>query len=124
MGACSCSKNKKLPPLARTQGDVRHETAGLTAASVSKRTALEPLDLSRCVSALIFDWDDTLFPTSALSALGPDRLRDSFGRLDDLVLQVLTMALELQGSQVLLLTSANLEWVRRSSREFLPKVGF
>mmetsp|Transcript_125288 Transcript_125288/g.350830 ORF Transcript_125288/g.350830 Transcript_125288/m.350830 type:complete len:500 (+) Transcript_125288:129-1628(+) len=109
-------------PLLSGAGDVRHETAGLTAASVSKRTALEPLDLSRCVSALIFDWDDTLFPTSALSALGPDRLRDSFGRLDDLVLQVLTMALELQGSQVLLLTSANLEWVRRSSREFLPKV--
>lgn len=77
---------------------------------------------SECFSVFIFDWDDTLFPTSALLALGPEQLKASFAQIDTLVLQLLHACIGMARSKVLLLTSANLEWLRHSSHEFLPSV--
>mmetsp|Transcript_14772 Transcript_14772/g.44520 ORF Transcript_14772/g.44520 Transcript_14772/m.44520 type:complete len:363 (+) Transcript_14772:92-1180(+) len=80
------------------------------------------LNLSDCLSIFIFDWDDTLFPTSALVANGPEKLSPAFQLIDQLAAQLLGAALAMPLSHVMLLTSANLNWVYQSARDFLPRV--
>merc|ERR1719259_700041 len=77
--------------------------------------------MAGCVSAFIFDWDDTLCPTSALGALGPAPLAGVLAQVDALAAQLLSSALETPRSRVVLLTAADLEWVWLSAQDFLPR---
>lgn len=80
------------------------------------------LNLGDCLSIFIFDWDDTLFPTSALVAVGPDKLAPALEQVDLLAEKLLRTALSLPRSHVMLLSSANIAWIYHSAREFLPRV--
>jgi hypothetical protein len=79
------------------------------------------LDLQNGLSIFLVDWDDTLFPTSALTACGPEALGPAFEVIDDLIIQLLEAVLILPHSQVILLTNANIQWVYHAAKEFLPK---
>mmetsp|Transcript_78191 Transcript_78191/g.154982 ORF Transcript_78191/g.154982 Transcript_78191/m.154982 type:complete len:333 (+) Transcript_78191:59-1057(+) len=80
------------------------------------------LNLGDCLSIFIFDWDDTLFPTSELVAVGPEKLAPALAQVDLLAEKLLRTALSLPRSHVMLLSSANIAWIYHSAREFLPRV--
>lgn len=80
------------------------------------------LNLSRSLSVFLFDWDDTLFPTSALSALGPERLSDALKAIDSIAAELLTALLALPNSRVVILTNARHSWVQHAAKHFTPKV--
>jgi hypothetical protein len=80
------------------------------------------LNLDRCLSVFLLDWDDTLFPTTALVAQGPERIRDALSTIDSAVADLLTSTLDVPNSQVVILTNANLSWVRHAVESFMPKV--
>lgn len=86
--------------------------------------AQRPLELSphECLSVVVFDWDDTLFPTSALTAFGPQKLGDTFLWVDSLVSSLLEASLAIPQSQVMILTNARSGWVQHAALRFLPKV--
>ena len=77
---------------------------------------------------IIFDWDDTLLPTTFLTKGGSfyedTELTPSdqkkISELENLVLELLTETLE-KGS-VYIITNAGLEWVNYSSKRFYPKI--
>jgi len=79
-------------------------------------------DPGDCLSIYMFDWDDTLFPTSALVAGGPELLRPVFDSIDSLVMELLESALSTPQSHVMLLTSANISWLHQAASDFLPRV--
>jgi hypothetical protein len=83
---------------------------------------VKQLDMQEIVSCFLFDWDDTLFPTSALLAEGAERLGSSMEMIDSLVVQLLETALAVPRSRVVLLTNASMDWVWYSAGEFLPGV--
>lgn len=80
------------------------------------------IDLEACFSVFVFDWDDTLFPTSALVALGPKKIKVALEAIDTLVYKLLTSCLAIPNSHVMVLSSANIDWIYHSSQEFLPQV--
>lgn len=80
------------------------------------------LNLCEVFSIYIFDWDDTLLPTSALIALGPEQMKDALTEADVLASQILRSALATTNSHVMLLTNANISWLRQSAADFLPNV--
>ena len=76
---------------------------------------------------IIFDWDDTLFPTSAFMPRCKDdlyRIRkrhaDILAKLDDVIVDLMKSAV-VEGNQVALVTNARLTWVYYSSLLLLPK---
>ena len=77
---------------------------------------------------IIFDWDDTLLPTTFLTKGGcfyeDMKLTPSdekkMSELENLVLELLTETIE-KGS-VYIITNAGLEWVDYSSKRFYPKI--
>lgn len=78
------------------------------------------LDFQAGLSVFLVDWDDTLFPTSALTTFGAESLASTFEVIDDLIIQLLQAALMVPRSQVILLTNANIQWVYHAAKEFLP----
>jgi len=113
----------------------KHLVVGSSTPAVQPQRAAQPephshmrvtrptdLDYHNSFTTFIVDWDDTLFPTSALQALGPETLRDAFTHLDSLVEQLLMTMLSVPCSYVVLLTNANLTWVFHAADEFMPKV--
>jgi hypothetical protein len=80
------------------------------------------IETSNTFSITVLDWDDTLFPTTALRSAGVKQLAPYLLRVDALVLQLIEAALDVPNSCVLLLTNANLQWVYTAAEEFLPKV--
>jgi len=99
-------------------------TAGAESTTYASQptSRVSELDLGDCLSIFIFDWDDTLFPTSALVAAGPDKLAPALAQVDLLAEKLLRTALSLPRSHVMLLSSANIAWIYHSAREFLPRV--
>ena len=77
---------------------------------------------------IIFDWDDTLLPTTFLTKGGcfyedmqlTKSDEQKFSELENLVLELLTETVE-KGS-VYIITNAGLEWVNYSSKRFYPKI--
>lgn len=70
---------------------------------------------------MIFDWDDTLFPTSAFLLDEQDdfkrvkkRYKKLFEELDGVVKDLIQTALN-DNNKVALVTNASLEWVYQSS---------
>ena len=70
---------------------------------------------------MIFDWDDTLFPTSAFLLDEQDdfkrvkkKYRELFEELDGVVKDLIQTALN-DNNKVALVTNASLEWVYQSS---------
>merc|ERR1719454_2540011 len=51
------------------------------------------LNLNDTLTVFLFDWDDTLFPTSALTSLGPECLSEALKDIDNVVAELLTTAL-------------------------------
>eukprot|EP00927_Polykrikos_kofoidii_P024825 TRINITY_DN22466_c0_g1_i1.p1 TRINITY_DN22466_c0_g1~~TRINITY_DN22466_c0_g1_i1.p1 ORF type:complete len:407 (-),score=46.33 TRINITY_DN22466_c0_g1_i1:523-1593(-) len=84
--------------------------------------AQQELDLRDVFSVVVLDWDDTLFPTSAVVSIGPERLRSHFDLLDSLAANVLKVALSIPRSRVVLLTNANIDWVYHAAEHFFPCV--
>eukprot|EP00929_Paragymnodinium_shiwhaense_P028958 TRINITY_DN16701_c0_g1_i2.p1 TRINITY_DN16701_c0_g1~~TRINITY_DN16701_c0_g1_i2.p1 ORF type:complete len:250 (+),score=54.88 TRINITY_DN16701_c0_g1_i2:187-936(+) len=87
------------------------------------------LDLQSCASVFLFDFDDTLLPTTALGQL--EQLDDFDGDLesppamrhiDALASSILEEATRLPRSLVILLTNACERWVWKSAAMHLPKV--
>lgn len=77
---------------------------------------------------IIFDWDDTLFPTSYLQNEYGDAIRfynmseadrNQLRQVDDLIVRVFKIALE--EANLSLITNANLVWLSHSAYEFLPR---
>ena len=70
---------------------------------------------------MIFDWDDTLFPTSAFLLDEQDdfkrvkkKYKELFEELDGVVKDLIQTALN-DNNKVALVTNASLEWVYQSS---------
>lgn len=80
------------------------------------------LDLSRSLSVFLFDWDDTLFPTTALASLGPERLGEALNAVDTIVAELLTAVLATPTSRVVILTNARSSWVHHAVQNFMPNV--
>jgi len=83
-------------------------------------------DMEKC-RAIVFDWDDTMFPTSALSCArgdcddGHDSVKSVHAQLEHLdmaAVQVLLVAREL--GRVIIVTNSSTGWVQESSAKFLP----
>ena len=79
---------------------------------------------------LIFDWDDTLFPTSWLKSKGidfsnltniiPEDIKLELKNLDDICISLLNKVFKL--GQVFIVTNSKNGWVKISSQLFLPQV--
>lgn len=81
---------------------------------------------------IVFDWDDTIMPTSFLAMQGlyseqqgqvvevPESTRAELYRLEELVLALLECAMSL--GEVLLVTNAENGWIEMSAGRFLPRV--
>ncbi len=67
---------------------------------------------------LVFDWDDTLFATTHV--VFKNQQDTCCRRLDSLVTDILTKALQL--SQVYIITNATSNWVESCAQQFLPNV--
>lgn len=78
-------------------------------------------------SLIIFDWDDTLLCTSFLTPHGifredikiSDENSQKIKKLDDLVFQILSIALE--NSDTYIITNAQKGWVEFSAEKFYPR---
>ena len=73
----------------------------------------------------IFDWDDTLFPTSVYSPKSEEEMfeilvhnEQTFKDLDKVVSSLLKLTMS--DSKVLIITNAHSSWVTCSSQVFLP----
>jgi len=66
-------------------------------------------------TVFLFDWDDTLLPTSALQRRPAPELAPALMELDALAEEALCRAMAIPGSQVAVLTNAEASWVRHSS---------
>ena len=74
---------------------------------------------------VIFDWDDTLFPTSHLNPLGEKE--DVFEKHGAQMKEMEDTAVELVGkclrqSKVAIITNARKGWVELSSSQFMPRL--
>lgn len=73
---------------------------------------------------VIFDWDDTLFPTSFLSVVGFDKvqseakIQSSLSKIDKCVCRLLQKALRV--GRTCIVTNAMKNWVETSSEMYLP----
>lgn len=78
-------------------------------------------------TAIIFDWDDTLFPTwhvvqTVEHTLPADRaFHAALGKISDTVRELLTLAKSC--GQVAIVTLSRRPWVANSANEFMPKLG-
>lgn len=84
-------------------------------------------DRPKTNNLIIFDWDDTLFPTSAFMPRSHDDLNrirkrhsDLFKKLDEAVVELFRAVITDQ-NQVAIVTNAKLHWVYYSSQLLLPK---
>jgi len=80
------------------------------------------LNLSRCLSVFLFDWDDTLFPTTALTSLGPERIGDALKAVDAIAADLLAAVLLTPNSRLVILTNAKLSWVQHVAEGYMPKL--
>ena len=79
-------------------------------------------------SIIIFDWDDTLLPTSYLTPGGvfdenfkiPETDKEKFQKLEQAVLKILTEAVE--KGNVYIITNAGNGWVEFSANRFYPSI--
>ena len=79
-------------------------------------------------SIIIFDWDDTLFPTSSLIKNGiytdniilTEKEKEKIANLEELVLKVLTLSIE--KGDTFIITNAGKGWVEFSSMKYYPKI--
>jgi len=73
---------------------------------------------------VIFDWDDTLFPTSFLNRVGFDKvqseakLQNALNRIDKCVSKLLSKAVRF--GRTCIITNASKNWVETSSETYLP----
>ena len=74
----------------------------------------------------VFDWDDTLFPTSAFSPKTQEEMMEIaathselFNKIDNIVVKLLKKAME-GHSKVLIVTNAHKSWVDYSSQTLMP----
>jgi FMN phosphatase YigB (HAD superfamily) len=79
-------------------------------------------------SIIIFDWDDTLLPTSFLNSKGTYNAFRQFTKnerkrlleLENLVLQLLTLSVK--KGDVYIITNADKKWIENSSKIFYPSI--
>ena len=74
----------------------------------------------------IFDWDDTLFPTSAFAPKTPEEMneiadnnQELFIKIDNVVHSLLLRTLE-DNARVIIVTNAHKSWVEYSSQTLMP----
>ncbi|KAF4688444.1 hypothetical protein FOZ63_028298 [Perkinsus olseni] len=74
--------------------------------------------------AIIWDWDDTILPSTFLADGKSDStyLDDSLMSLQETVVKVLSRAIVLAGPYVFILTSSSPGWVHESCQLYLPQV--
>ncbi|SCP05979.1 HAD domain ookinete protein, putative [Plasmodium ovale] len=81
-----------------------------------------------CKRLIVFDYDDTILPTSwitvkmklSLYDVIPENIKQLFTKLSDVVINTLSLCLT-QGKLVIV-TNASLEWLINSAKKFLPLV--
>mmetsp|Transcript_3832 Transcript_3832/g.4434 ORF Transcript_3832/g.4434 Transcript_3832/m.4434 type:complete len:245 (+) Transcript_3832:599-1333(+) len=83
--------------------------------------------VSKSTSLTIFDWDDTLFPTSAFAPKTPEEMaeiaenyQELFTQIDAVVYSLLMRTLG-QNSRVIIVTNAHKSWVDYSSQTLMPQ---
>lgn len=79
-------------------------------------------------SLIIFDWDDTLLPTSYLQSLKlmnvdtlPDSEKEKLQNLENKVINILNLALS--KGEVYIITNSCMGWVEHSAAKFYPNLG-
>lgn len=80
------------------------------------------LNLRRSLSVFLFDWDDTLFPTTALTTLGLERMGDALRAVDAIASDLLAAVLSTPNSRLVILTNAKLGWVQHAASSYMPKL--
>ena len=79
-------------------------------------------------SIIIFDWDDTLFPTSSLTKKGlyidnkelTEKEKEKISKLEELVLNILTLSIE--KGDTFIITNAGKGWVEYTSMKYYPRI--
>lgn len=80
------------------------------------------LNLSNSLSVFLLDWDDTLFPTTALTSLGPERVTEALEAVDTVALELLASILATPSSRLVILTNAKISWVHHCAECYMPKL--
>jgi hypothetical protein len=82
--------------------------------------------MSKSNSIIIFDWDDTLFPTyhlnnnNIIGNIIPSDFQDNLNILSNIIINILDNALTL--ANVIIITNAQYEWIDYSSNIYLPQI--
>lgn len=82
--------------------------------------------MSKSNSIIIFDWDDTLFPTYHISNANingniiPSDFQDNLNILSNIIINLINTALTL--TNVIIVTNAQYDWIDYSSKLFLPNI--
>lgn len=82
--------------------------------------------MSKSNSIIIFDWDDTLFPTYHINSTNiigniiPSDFQDNLNILSNIIINLLDNALTL--ANVIIITNAQYEWIDYSSNIYLPPI--
>ena len=78
-------------------------------------------------SIIIFDWDDTLLPTSYLrqeklffTKILPDKEKEKLKILENTIYKILEMAIS--KGEVYIITNSGMGWIEYSARKFYPKL--
>lgn len=101
---------------------INGQTVSLTNLKTDIQRLKAGLDLSCSLSVFLFDWDDTLFPTTAVRSLGPEVLGDVLKTIDTVVAGLLSALLAIPNSRIVILTNARISWVQHAAENFLPNV--
>ena len=82
--------------------------------------------MSKSNSIIIFDWDDTLFPTyhinndNIIGNIIPSDFQDNLNILSNVIINLLDTTLSL--ANVIIVTNAQYEWIDYSSKLFMPNI--
>lgn len=108
-----------------SQCATKTELSAEAAAQIIKPNLPSPsteVNLSRSLSVFLFDWDDTLFPTTALTHWGPERLSEALKAVDSIAANLLAAVLATPNSRLIILTNARTSWVQHAASNFMPKL--
>jgi len=85
-------------------------------------TKSSELILNNSLSVFLLDWDDTLFPTTALTSLGPERVAEALEAVDTFAVELLAAILATPRSRLVILTNAKISWVHHCAETYMPKL--
>jgi len=130
--ACTPKKKPSAPAKVSTPKRVLSPSKKQNQASPSVLYAAPSTENVEDGTVVVFDWDDTLLPSTHLSTMGHgiltdapfgDTLQAELNTLEDQVINLLKLAIDKVGAhRVTIITNAEQGWVELSAQKFIPGV--